>query len=103
MTGYNSTMPPHTGTHLVSVSEQPIILRNHFIAFFDAAQTQDMVVCRAQIGCTGTDLGVMTPRKCCVQNENGLSYQVPGQEICTVCVGKCANLNLYFVPKSCYG
>ena len=82
------TVPPHTRC-LISVSEQPFKEPLHVMAFLHAVQAQDTAVCRGQVGCIGTDLGVLTPRECCVQNENGFSYRVQGQEICIPCVGKC--------------
>ena len=48
----------------------------------------DLVECSTTIDCTNSDLGIMTTRDCCIDNPNGLSYTIPGSEVCYVCVGK---------------
>ena len=88
--------------HIYSI---PPLLLSYFVGslshgsfsmfFFFTAQAQDMVVCLSETGCVGTDLGVMTPTECCVQNARGRTYRVPGQEICMECVGECTK----FPPK----
>ena len=48
------------------------------------------VPCRASVNCAGgpgDDLGMMTPRDCCVVNPQGLAY-VPREGACIACVGE---------------
>lgn len=53
-----------------------------------------MVSCRSTFSCNATgddEIGVMTARECCVENQDGLSYIVSDQagvQTCTTCVGK---------------
>ena len=62
--------------------------------FFLLAQAQvQNAVCLSENRCIGTDLGVMSTQDCCVQNPNGASFRIPGQELCTECTGKYANCN----------
>lgn len=49
---------------------------------------QDAVVCFSGEGCTGDDLGALSPTECCVEAAAGRSFRRPGQEICSTCVGK---------------
>ena len=50
---------------------------------------RDRVVCFSETRCIGDDLGVWSPRNCCINdNPNGLSYRAPGTETCVGCGGK---------------
>ena len=57
-----------------------------------SVQAQDNVIveCSSDISCgAGEVIGEMTARECCVENLNGFAYTLPGQEVCTVCIGEC--------------
>ena len=46
------------------------------------------VSCSFSVDCVGGGLGVMSARECCVDDPNGLAYNIPGTEICTSCIGE---------------
>ena len=46
------------------------------------------VLCRSTVDCDGDELGLMTARECCVENETGLAYTFPDQDTCLVCIGE---------------
>ena len=62
----------------------------HYIYVSVSVQAQDLVSCHSSVGCDN-EIGVTTARECCVENPDGLAYTIPGQEICTPCVGKFIN------------
>ena len=58
-------------------------------------------MCNDAVSCGGADPGTMSPRECCLEDAAGLSYAVPGQEICINCVGECGRvwLCVHDAPK----
>ena len=46
-----------------------------------------LVECSTTTDCLGSTLGMMTIKKCCAENREGLAYTSPGSDECHVCIG----------------
>lgn len=46
-----------------------------------------LVECSVTTDCLGPTLGMMTIKRCCVDNREGLAYTTPGSNECHVCIG----------------
>ena len=46
-----------------------------------------LVECSTTTNCLGPTLGMMTIKKCCTGNREGLAYTSPGSNECHVCIG----------------